>query len=74
MSACLVPVVRVPSCARGPPCVFFLLHMYNKYVLLYGTVVQYEKKGGHEPRTKIIPFNRKDVIYVGNPSRKPANW
>ena len=22
MSALLVPVVRVPSCARGPPCVF----------------------------------------------------
>jgi hypothetical protein len=42
--ALLVPVVRVPSCARGPPCVFFLLHMYNKYVQLYGTVVQYEKK------------------------------
>ena len=42
--ALLVPVVRVPSCARGPPYVFFLLHMYNKYVLLYGTVVQYEKR------------------------------
>ena len=22
MSALIVPVVRVPSCARGPPCVF----------------------------------------------------
>jgi len=40
--ALLVPVVRVPSCARGPP--YVLLHMYNKYVLLYGTVVQYEKR------------------------------
>jgi hypothetical protein len=36
MSA-LVPVVRVLSCARGPPGVLFAahLHMYNKSVLQY---------------------------------------
>ena len=35
--ALLVPVVRVPSCARGPPCVFFYCtcttNMYNCTVL-----------------------------------------
>ena len=35
MSALVLPVVRVPSCARGPPGVLFTAHphMYNKSVL-----------------------------------------
>jgi len=36
-SALVLPVVRVPSCARGRPGVLFTahLHMYNKSVLQY---------------------------------------
>ena len=56
MSALVVPVVRVPSCARGPPGVLITahLHMYNKSVLQYciGT------KKRRPPRTTVeIPFN-----------------
>jgi len=37
VNALVLPVVRVPSCARGPPGVLFTahLHMYNKSVLQY---------------------------------------
>jgi len=40
VSALVSPVVRVPSCARGPPGVLFTahLHMYNKSALQYCTV------------------------------------
>jgi hypothetical protein len=35
--------------------------MYNKFVLQYGTVVQYEKRADtNERTTNEIPFNRKD--------------
>ena len=49
MSARLVPVVRVPSCARGPPCVFFLLHV--KQICTTVQYCRYIKNDDHEPRT-----------------------
>jgi len=64
-----MPVVECPSYARGAcpflcpwsALCFCLLHMYNKFVLLYGTVVQYEKRADtNERTTNEIPFNRKD--------------
>ena len=59
VSALVLPVVRVPSCARGPPGVLFTahLHMYNRTVLLYciGT-----KKRRPPRTTNEIPFNIKD--------------
>jgi len=41
VSALVSPVVRVPSCARGPPGVLFTahLHMYNRTVLQICTVL-----------------------------------
>ena len=62
MSALIVPVVRAPSCARGPHFVF--VYCICTTELNCSTVVQYEKKGGHETRTNEIPFNRKDVALV----------
>ena len=58
MSALLVPVVRVPSCARGPLCVFvYCACTYNKSVLLYNIVGTVQKKR-RPPRTTIeIPFD-----------------
>jgi len=61
VSALVVPVVRVPSCARGPPGVLITahLHMYNKSVLKYciGT------KKRRPPRTAVeIPFNIKGLV------------
>jgi len=64
-----MPVVECPSYARGAcpflcpwsALCFCLLYMYNKFVLLYGTVVQYEKRADtNERTTNEIPFNRKD--------------
>jgi len=56
--ALLVPVVRVPSCARGPPYVFF----FTAHVQQICTTVRYcstvRKKGGHEPRTKFHLIER----------------
>ena len=51
MSALVVPVVRVPSCARGPPCVFVYCTCTTE--LHCSTVVLYEKRAdtNHE-RTK----------------------
>jgi len=66
-----MPVVECPSYARGAcpflcpwsALCFCLLHMYNKFVLLYGTVVQYEKRADtNERTTNEIPFNRKDCL------------
>ena len=56
MSALVVPVVRVPSCARGPPGVLITahLHMYNKSVLQYCRYIKNDDHHHHhhEPRTK----------------------
>jgi len=51
VSALVLPVVRAPSCARGPPGVLFTAHphMYNKSVLKYCS--RYIKNDDHEPRT-----------------------
>jgi hypothetical protein len=64
MSPLLLPVMRVPSCARGPPFVLFTahLHMYNKSVLQY-PVLRYIKNDDddhhhHEPRTKFHLIER----------------
>ena len=65
MGALLVPVVRVPSCARGPPCVLFTAHVQQ-----ICTTVQYcrcIKNDDHEPRT-----TKFHLIYVDSPCRKPA--
>jgi hypothetical protein len=59
MSALLVPVVRVPSCARGPPCV--IVYCTCTTNLYYSTVGRYKKRADtNEPRTNEIPFNIKD--------------
>jgi hypothetical protein len=59
MSALVLPVVRDPSCARGPPCVLFTahLHMYNKSVLQYFRYIKNDDH--HERTTNEIPF----IIY-----------
>ena len=66
VNAFVLPVVRVPSCARGPPCVF--VYCTSAHVQQNCTVVQYKKKGRtptnertNERTTNEIPFNRKDV-------------
>ena len=61
MSAIVLPVVRVPSCARGSLGVLFTahLHMYNKSVLQYCI----DTKKRRPPRTTVeIPFNIKDSL------------
>ena len=72
MSALVLPVVRVPSCARGPPGVLFTAHphMYNKSVLQYCR--RYIKNDDHEPRTTNhqIPFNRKDCKKAPKSTKK----
>ena len=52
-----LPVVRVPSCARGPPGVLFTahLHMYNESVLQYCGYIKNDDH--HERTTNEIPFN-----------------
>jgi len=57
VSALVLLVVHVPSCARGPPGVLFTahLHMYNKSVLQYCRYIKNDDH--HEPRTK---FHLKD--------------
>jgi hypothetical protein len=54
VSALVLPVVRVPSCARGLPGVLFTahLHMYNKSVLQYCRHIKNDHHHHHEPRTK----------------------
>jgi len=61
VSALVMPVVRVPSCARGPPGVLFTahLHMYNKSVLQYCRYIKNDDHHHHhEPRTKFHLIER----------------
>ena len=77
-----MPVVECPSYARGAcpflcpwsALCFCLLHMYNKFVLLYGTVVQYEKRADtnertNEPRTKFHLIERIILSHNSTPLR-----
>jgi len=60
-SALVLPVVRVPSCARGRPGVLFTahLHMYNKSVLQYCRYIKNDDHHHHhEPRTKFHLIER----------------
>jgi len=63
VNAFVLPVVRVPSCARGPPCVF--VYCTSAHVQQNCTVVQYKRKGRtptnertNEPRTKFHLIER----------------
>ena len=71
VSALVLPVVRVPSCARSPPGVLFTAHphMYNKSVLQYCS--RYIKND-HEPRTtKFHLIERIDHWHMG---AEQADW
>jgi len=63
MSSLVVPVVRVPSCARGPPRVFVYCTCTTE---LYCTTVLYSryiKNDDHHERTTVeIPFKIKDGV------------
>ena len=59
MSARLVPVVRVPSCARGPPRVFVYCTCTTE--LYCTTGLQVHKNDDDHERTPVeIPFKIKD--------------
>ena len=60
VSALILPVGRVPSCARGRPGVLFTahLHMYNKSVLQYCRYIKNDDHHHHEPRTKFHLIER----------------
>ena len=60
VSALVLPVVHVPSCARGRPGVLFTahLHMYNKSVLQYCRYIKNDDHHHHEPRTKFHLIER----------------
>ena len=66
VSALVLPVVRVPSCARGPPGVLFTahLHMYNESAPQYCRNIKLKNDDDdhhhhhHEPRTKFHLIGR----------------
>jgi len=74
-SALVLPVVRVPSCARGPPGVLFTahLHMYNKSVLQYCRYIKNDDDDHHhhEPRTKFNLIERMEGKYLTNKQKGP---
>jgi len=56
MSALLVPVVRVPSCACGPPCVFFTAHVQQ--ICTTVQYCRYIKNDDHQRTTKFHLIER----------------
>ena len=74
VSALVLPVVRVSSCARGPPGVLFTAHlyMYNKSVLQYCIGTKKRRPPRTDPERN--PFNIKDEAVRTTSSVFPTTY
>jgi len=63
VSALVLPVVRVPSCARGPPDILFTVRVQQNCSMYCTVCSTVRKKGGHQPRTKFHLIERICTIF-----------